>query len=263
MCATVILLAVGTVMALSVYEGYQKGQQKYMNLQGKYTQRESDNEYGQDNGIGHAAAHKAAEQKSTEVLLNLPRDSPERISIDWQGLKEVNEDIIAWIQLPAVGISYPVVQADNNDYYLHRSVDKEYLYAGSIFIDYLNSPRFDNFNTVMYGHNMRDGSMFAKLKEYNDEETYLTCPYFWLYTPEGDYLYKIFSIYTAAAKSDSYIVRFSSNQNFLDWLQDMKEKSVISTETDISQGDKIVTLSTCTGNSTERQIVQGIRIWKP
>ena len=85
----------------------------------------------------------------------------------------------------------------------------EYLFAGSIFMDAYNNASFYNYNTIIYGHNMRDGSMFARLKEFSNEATLRQCPYFWILTPDADYLYKICSIHQASSGSDTFTVRFA------------------------------------------------------
>ena len=85
----------------------------------------------------------------------------------------------------------------------------EYLFAGSIFMDAYNNASFYNYNTIIYGHNMRDGSMFARLKELSNEATLRQCPYFWILTPDADYLYKICSIHQASSGSDTFTVRFA------------------------------------------------------
>lgn len=114
----------------------------------------------------------------------IPLDAPKRKTIDWDGLKDRNEDIIGWIDIPAVEISYPLVQGDDNEFYLHRGIDKEYLFAGCLFLDSACDRELQNYNSIIYGHNMRNGSMFARLKEFLSAETVQKCPYFWIYTGE-------------------------------------------------------------------------------
>ena len=138
----------------------------------------------------------------------LPPDAPKKLSIDWEALLQRNGDVIGWIFIPAVSISYPVVQGDDNGYYLHRGIDREYLYAGCIFLDSMCDRTWLDYNSVVYGHNMRDGSMFAALKDLLAPETVRKCPYFWIFTPNGDFLFRIVSVHTAAPGSDTYTVRF-------------------------------------------------------
>lgn len=245
----------GASMALSVTDGYIEGQRKYREWTNKYTttssgekpETETQNETGQQ---------ISGEEK--EILL--PADAPKRILVDFVDLQMANPDVVAWIDLPAVGISYPVVQGDDNDYYLHRSLEKEYLFAGCLFLDAYNSRDFANYNSIIYGHNMRDGSMFAKLKNYNARETYESCPYFWIYTPEADYLYKIFSVHHASNGASTFTVKFGSYEEYTAWIQKMEESSVLETHVDVKSGDKVVTLSTCLSDSTDKQVIQGVRV---
>lgn len=195
---SVVLLLAGIKTGWDVYEGYKKGQEEYRDVRQRYllTEAESESDAGQES---------REKGEDTETQEPWPEDAPKQIAVDWEGLKRENEDIVAWLYLPAVDLSYPVLQADDNEYYLHRSVRKEELFAGSIFMDYYNSPDLKNYNTILYGHNMRDGSMFAKLKEYKNPETLAGCPYFWLSTPTQDCLYRIFSVHTAGTQSSTYL----------------------------------------------------------
>ena len=128
-------------------------------------------------------------------------------------------------------------------------------------MDSVNSPSFQNFNTIIYGHNMRDGSMFAQLKEYQNQKTYTVCPYFWIYTPDAAFLYWIFSVRTVRVTDDVFTVMFPDQNTYADWLKTMQEASELTEKPQLQTGDRVVTLSTCTGNDTSRQIVQGVRVW--
>ena len=97
----------------------------------------------------------------------------------------------------------------------------EYLFTGSIFMDAYNNASFYNYNTIIYGHNMRDGSMFARLKELSNEATLRQCPYFWILTPDADYLYKICSIHQASSGSDTFTVRFTDYEEYKLWQDKM------------------------------------------
>lgn len=194
--------------------------------------------------------------------LLLPEDAPERVLIDWQKLKQVNEELVAWIQIPAIDVSYPVVQGEDNSFYLHRSFEKEELFSGCLFMDAYNDPDFNNFNTIIYGHNMRDGSMFAGLKNYYKQEVWDTFPYFWIYTEQGDYLYQIFSIHEADANGNVFTLRFPDIGTYADWMQKMKNCSVMNANMEVSSEDKVITLSTCTASDQVRQVLQGVLRYK-
>ena len=164
-----LFLMCGVCYGLYVYSGYEKGQREYAELSDEYTSlivepesegRDTVREDRKDSG------EDVMPDKTIwkPLIAPIPEDAPEKISVRWNELQQKNEDIVAWIYIPALDISYPVLQADDNEYYLHRDVNREYLYAGSIFMDAWNNPFFYNYNTIIYGHNMRDGSMFEGFK---------------------------------------------------------------------------------------------------
>jgi sortase B len=155
-----------------------------------------------------------------------------------------------------------VLQGEDNEKYLHRSISGEYLYAGSIFLDSKCSRSFRAYNTILYGHNMRDGSMFAKLKDYRDPEIYKSCPYFWIFTPQKDLLYRICSIHPEGVGGSSFIIRFGSGKELEEWRQKVREQSEVETGWEPNPEDRIVTLSTCTEDRGTRYTVQGVLVYE-
>lgn len=185
------------------------------------------------------------------------------ITVDFEKLKSVNEDVIGWIYIGALeGVSYPVVQGDDNETYLHTTYEKNYNFAGTIFVDYENASDFNDCNTLIYGHNMKNGSMFGHLKKFaEDENLYQEDRYFWILTPEKNYCYEIISAYTTGVNSDTYTLFKGPGEEFQKYLETIKGYSEIQTEdSELTIKDKIVTLSTCTGNEATRFVVQGKRI---
>ena len=190
----------------------------------------------------------------------LPIDPP---AVDWEGLKAENSDIIGWIQVPSAGIEYPVLQGDSNDEYLHTSVSGEWRTAGSIFLDSQNSPDMTDHHSIIYGHNMRNGSMFANLKEFNTPGVLEACPYFWISTPKKDLLYQIMSIHTSVTGGGSFTLfpETARNPAFDSWMEKEINKSNIECKLPDRYIKRMVTLSTCTPDSDgTRQLVQGILI---
>jgi len=104
--------------------------------------------------------------------------------IDFEGLRKINEDLVAWIQIPGIGLDYPVVQGEDNEYYLYHTFQKENNKAGSIFLDYRNHDDFTDRRVILYGHNMKDGSMFSNLKQYQDSVFRKNSDSAYLYLPE-------------------------------------------------------------------------------
>lgn len=183
--------------------------------------------------------------------------------VDFEELKSINEDVVGWIYMEALpDITYPIVQGKDNDFYLHHTYKKESLFAGSIFMDAKNTKDFSDQNTIVYGHNMKNGSMFGTLKNYKKKETLDKSPYFWIITPDEAYKYKIFSTYTANVGGDTYTLIKGPGKETIKYGTDMKAKSMHDTgEYKFKETDKMVTLSTCTGDSSTRFVVQGVRIY--
>lgn len=185
------------------------------------------------------------------------------IEVDFDKLKSVNEDVVGWIYVDALpDISYPIVKGKDNQTYLHQTYEKNYNFAGTIFVDYENSGDFSDCNTLVYGHNMKNGSMFGHLKKFReDDKLYKQDKYFWILTPERNYRYEIITAYTTGVNSDTYTLFKGPGEEFEKYLETIKGYSEIQTDdTDLTIKDKIVTLSTCTGNESTRFVVQGKRV---
>lgn len=181
----------------------------------------------------------------------------EEYTIDFNKLKEQNKETVAWIKVNNTNIEYPVVKADNNNFYLNHSFDKSENLAGWIFADYRN--KFDNTdkNIIIYGHNMRDGSMFGSLKNIlnsdwyeNEENTNIT-----LYTENEKCIYKVFSIYKI--ESEDYYIKteFSNDNEFEQFVNTIKNRSIKKFDIDVSKEDNILTLSTCANNNRYRIVL--------
>ena len=177
--------------------------------------------------------------------------------IDFAQLRAINEDIIGWLRIGAIDVSYPVAQAKDNDYYLHRTFEKQDNFAGCIFLNCDNSKFFTDQNSIVYGHNMKNGSMFGNLKKFREQETCDANPYFWIFTPTLIYQYRIFSTAEVSSDGAPYRIRFTT-EDYADFLQTMAAQSVIRTNVSPGAQDRIVALSTCTGNDATRFIVQGM-----
>ena len=270
MVVCVLCVAAGLIYGGYVYYGYARGRLEYASLQNEYTRPFEEKAPDKQ----PAASQKEEMQDETEdglmsgktiwkpLAAPMPEDAPERLSVDFEELKKKNEDVVAWIHVPAVSISYPVLQGDDNEYYLHRDINGGYLYAGSVFMDAFNNPGFYNYNTIIYGHNMRDGSMFAGIKGFQDQEVYRSCPYFWIYTPQADLLYEVCSVHSASPGSQTFMLRFSDYEAYRRWQEEMLSLSVFPTGSELTSQDRIVTLSTCTQSSAVRMTIQGKLIWK-
>ncbi len=197
---------------------------------------------------GKVEAVENGEEKNLPMLRN---------PINFQELNAINEDIIGWLRIRALDVSYPIAQAEDNDYYLHRTFAREDNFAGCIFLNCTNSKYFTDQNSIVYGHNMKNGSMFGTLKKFQDQEVYDDCPYFWIFTPEFIYQYRIFSCSVVSKIGDPYRTRFLTS-DFEEFIRTCQENSMIDNGgMEVTTNDRIVTLSTCTGDESTRFIVQG------
>ena len=205
-----------------------------------------------DEKVEEAAAVDTEENKEKKRLPLL------RNPIDFDQLGEINPAIIGWIRIGALEKSYPVAQAKDNSFYLHRTFEKQDNFAGCIFLNCDNSRFFTDQNSIVYGHNMKNGSMFGTLKNFTNQETYDKNPYFWIFTPQYIYQYQIFSCSIVSKIGDPYRTRFTT-KDFDAFLKKCVESSQVDAhglkpDTD----DRIVTLSTCTGDESTRFIAQGV-----
>lgn len=177
-------------------------------------------------------------------------------------LRQQNDDLVGWISVPDSRIDYPVVQAEDNDYYLNHAFDRSYLAAGTIYIDYRNSKDFtENYNTIIYGHNMLSGAMFSCISDFFSRNYFNENRYIYIYTDQGIYVYKTFNIYKVKIDKDvSYIRRnFASGEEFVEFCNSMLQKSAVKVDDiDFNENDRIITLSTCTNahNDNERYCLQ-------
>ena len=164
-------------------------------------------------------------------------------NIDWDALHKINSDIVAWISLEGSNINYPVVKGDDNNFYLHRNVKREQDSSGTPFIDCRIENEFEEFDTIIYGHNMKDGSMFNNLNKYLEKDGfYETHRQLELITPENKYHLVVFAGFYTKAGSDIY-----SSEYIRKHINEVKENNEIANVEDIevTASDKIVTLSTC------------------
>ncbi|MFV0465987.1 MAG: class B sortase [Lachnospiraceae bacterium] len=168
---------------------------------------------------------------------------PDRI--DFDRLMEQNKDTAAWIT-DGYQINYPIVQGSDNEFYLNHLFSGEVSKVGCIFMDYRNESDFSDKNTVLYGHNMQDGSMFETLMNYKEQEYYETHPTLYLYTPAGDYTVELFA--GVVVEDSPFIIqlRFSDSQEYLDYINAARTGSTFDSDEVLTENDQIVTLATCT-----------------
>ena len=168
-------------------------------------------------------------------------------AIDIGALQEVNPDVIGWIWIPDSKVNYPIVQGSDNDYYLKHTWDKQENSVGSIFLEHRNTADFGDYNTILYGHNMNDGSMFANIKRYSTEWYWERHPYIYIATETGHYRYEVFSGYESSTEGTAYGLSFHQPETKVNFLKTAIQKSTADTGVRPELTDRVLTLSTCSG----------------
>ena len=211
---------------------------------------------------------KPIENNEEGVLVNPPEDKESDYwyyinlpfyEVDFTELLKKNPDTVAFIHVPNTNINYPIVQANNNDYYLTHAFDKSKNSAGWVYIDYRNSNSFTDDNTIVYGHGRLNKTVFGSLKDtltkdwQNNKENYVIQ----ISTPTANFVYQIFSIYTIDAESYYIIPGFNTISTKEEWLATMKNRNTAPMNVSLNASDKIITLSTCQNNDGGGIVVQG------
>lgn len=180
--------------------------------------------------------------------------------INLEALREVNADVVGWILIPGTNVNYPLMRGEDNEYYLENTWERESSSVGAIFLEQLCSPDLTDFNTIVYGHNMMDGSMFAVLKKYENPEFWSQNPYVYLATDAGVYRYEIFSTYKAKVESGTYAVNIKKDETKENYIAMALTNSVIDTGITPAVTDRILTLSTCSRAGYETRWVVHARL---
>ena len=185
-------------------------------------------------------------------------------TVDFDGLKKLNSDVYAWISIPGTKIEYPILQhPTDNTYYLNYNIDGSFGYPGCVYTEKENAKDFSDPNTVIYGHNMKNGSMFAGLHKYEDREFFDQNKTILIYTPEKTLTYKIFAAYIYDDRHLLYSFDFDNKDVFKRYLDDIYARrdmtSNIDTNCTVTAEDKIITLVTCMGKQPgKRLLVQAV-----
>lgn len=215
--------------------------------------------------IFHEYHEGNVEYKELERHIKIDDKTPSevKLDIDFNQLLAINSNCIGWIYIPNTKINYPIVQSTSNSYCLKHTFEGNSNIAGCIFISE-NNDNFKDKNTIIYGHNMNDGTMFTNIKNYKDQSFLDSQPYIYIAKPNGKTeKYKVFSAYTTEDGSDAYIITFAPN-SFMKEVKNMINRSEVKTKDfSISDNDKIITLSTCTSrrnHKLERFVVHAIKV---
>ena len=188
-----------------------------------------------------------------------PPDTTVWPEVDFEALREINSQVVGWIYIEGTAINYPVVRGTDNSYYLDRLFDGTKNKAGSIFMDYRNSPDLSDRNTVLYGHHLQSGAMFHDIVLYKDQSFYEEHPTALLMTPEGNYKIQLVAGYVTDMNSDAWKMEFESDVEFALWLEQGIIQSTFRSTVRPTARDRVVTFSTCTYEYNDaRYVLVGI-----
>ncbi len=189
---------------------------------------------------------EAEERK--ELKSNENREDFPEMEVDFKALREKNPDTVGWLYVGSCGISYPIVQGEDNDYYMNHTFEGTVNSSGAIIMDYRDDKYLKDWNTFIYGHNMKNGSMFGSLKKLlKDETLYDSDPYIYVYLPGYIYRYKIFSYYKDKPDSKMYWTA-DTLQEYRQYIRDALSLSVRDLGVETSEENNMVTLVTCSGS---------------
>ena len=189
---------------------------------------------------------EAEERK--ELKSNENREDFPEMEVDFKALREKNPDTVGWLYVGSCGISYPIVQGEDNDYYMNHTCEGTVNSSGAIIMDYRDDKYLKDWNTFIYGHNMKNGSMFGSLKKLlKDETLYDSDPYIYVYLPGYIYRYKIFSYYKDKPDSKMYWTA-DTLQEYRQYIRDALSLSVRDLGVETSEENNMVTLVTCSGS---------------
>ncbi|MDR3288568.1 MAG: class B sortase [Peptococcaceae bacterium] len=201
--------------------------------------------------VGQQLAARALEREyaALAALAQAEKDAENssvyRSPVDFTALREINPDIVGWIQIEGTYIDYPILQCADNETYLHITFSGEPNPAGAIFLDYRSAADFSDPNTLIHGHNIKNAAMFALLPEYKAQAFYEEHPAVLLYTPEAGYRCEIFAAYVTAMNDLTYSIYFPKEGSFSRYLEYIRGRSLIQSGVAVQDTDRIIMLSTC------------------
>ena len=182
--------------------------------------------------------------------------------VDFAGLKSVNSDVIGWIYVPDTEINYPIVHTSDNDYYLDHLVDRTQNPAGAIFLDTRNPSDFSDLHSIIYGHHMKNGSMFAALKGYKKQDFFDGHKTGYLITQDAAYSIDFFAGHVANVEENVWQLDFDDAADFDNWIKSLKEVSAFKSDIEPQYGDRIFTLSTCSYEFDDARFVLSGKLTK-
>lgn len=203
--------------------------------------------------------YKEVENTQQDIIDDVVTENDEYpFTVDWNKLKSINNDVVAWIRIPDTNISYPVVQGNSNNKYLRKNIYGNYSRGGVPFIDANISNPFKCTNTIIYGHNLMNGAMFSQLKNYSKNEYAEKHNIVYVYLPTGEIReYKVFAFHIVQATDKNiYNPYVEDIEIYKDYM--MQNNKITNNDMEIQMSDEVITLSTCTNKGESRYVLHCI-----
>lgn len=236
----VFLVLITVFSFYKVYEklnDYKKADNTYSNLEEIY-----------ENNLIEESSSITDTSENKDILSN------NNTQFNNNNLYSINNDFKFWIKVDNTNISYPVVQGNDNSFYLKNDFYKKKSSSGTIFIDYQNNYKEDK-NVVIYGHNMKNKTMFANLEKFKDKSFFNQSNKIRIVEDGTEYIYEVFSVYYTNANNINLIYSFDNDLDFIDYINILKNKSLFKSNLTFDNDDKIITLSTCNDDNSGRKVV--------
>jgi sortase B len=236
-------IIVAAVMIITTYIEYGKADKEYSEL-AAYTGKDVKNDLEEP--------APEPEEEVREFKNNPNRSDFPDMEVDYKALYSKNPDYTGWLYVPSAGISYPFVQGLDNEYYLHNTFENQANFAGCVFMDSENKPDLTDFNTFLYGHAMKNGSMFGNLRKLRKNPSLVKDdPYIYLFMKDGIYRYQIYSYYIH--KKDSEMYNMPENiKEYRRYIRDAMDYSMAECEAKPDEEQPSVTLVTCAGSGSQK-----------
>ena len=231
------LVAVSAYQLYHIYAEYAAGEELYDSV-----------------AVEYVSPHKTPSPSANRPVLTEEPAEGQPVEINFATLTARYPDVVGWIYSEGTIINYPVMQGTDNGYYLSRMIDGYSNNAGSLFLDYRNSRDFGDLNSVVYGHNMKSGTMFGSLSQYAAQDYYEEHPVLWLLTPGGDYRIDLLAGFVTPADSETYEL-FVDEARLREYLEGSVDASDFVSTVDLDAVERIITLSTCTYDFQEARYV--------
>lgn len=228
--------------------------------------------YSGNNNLTHVSSNtmnndlvetEVAELDETELNLYKRYSKLDINSISIKKLRKTNEAIVSWLTVDGTNINYPIVKGNDNSFYLNHDINRNLKFSGWTFMDYRNSIDMGDDNTIFYGHNLANKTAFGSLENlFTEEWVKNSNHYIVVLTEEGKFVYEVFSVYTIDPEVYYLQNNFSDKESYKQFLNTLKSRSKFDFKLDLDDDDKIITLSTCTSDNQNRNVVHAKLIKK-